>query len=52
MGRQEEAEAALEELLDLNPGLTIGRLKERFPIAGYRNLDGLLEGLKSAGLRA
>jgi len=52
MGRQEEAEAALEELLDLNPGLTIGRLKERFPIAGYRNLDGLLEGLKSAGLKA
>ena len=52
MGRQEEAEAALGKLLDLEPGLTIGGLKKRFPIAGYRNLDGFLEGLKKAGLKA
>ncbi|MCH7551304.1 MAG: winged helix-turn-helix domain-containing protein [Proteobacteria bacterium] len=52
MGRQEEAEAALDELLDLEPGLTIKGLKKRFPIAGYRNLDGFLEGLKKAGIKA
>jgi len=51
MGRQEEAEAALSELLDLDPGLTIKGLKKRYPIAGYRNLDGFLEGLKKAGIK-
>jgi TolB-like protein/Flp pilus assembly protein TadD len=51
-GRQKEAEAALEELLDLDPGLTIGGLKKRYPISGYRNLDGFLEGLRKAGLKA
>lgn len=52
MGRQEEAEAALSELLNLDPDLTIKGLKKRYPIAGYRNLDGFLEGLKKAGLKA
>jgi len=52
LGRLEEAEAALDELLDLDPGLTIEGLKKRYPIAGYHNLDGFIEGLKKAGLKA
>ena len=52
LGRQEEAETALSNLLDLDPGLTIEGQKKRYPIARYLNLDGLLEGLKKAGLKA
>ena len=48
--RQEDAEAALADLMALDPELTVGGLKERYPIAGYRNLDGFIEGLGKAGL--
>ena len=48
--RQEDAEAALADLMALDPELTVGGLKERYPVAGYRNLDGFIEGLGKAGL--
>jgi TolB-like protein/regulator of sirC expression with transglutaminase-like and TPR domain len=51
LGRQEEAEEALSELLDLEPGLTIESLKKRYPIADYKNLEGFIGGLKKAGLK-
>ncbi len=51
LGRQEEAEEALSELLDLEPGLTIEGLKKRYPIADYKNLEGFIGGLKKAGLK-
>jgi TolB-like protein/regulator of sirC expression with transglutaminase-like and TPR domain len=51
LGRQEEAEEALSELLDLEPGLTIKGLKKRYPIADYKNLEGFIGGLKKAGLK-
>ena len=50
LGQTEDAEAALADLMALDPGLTITSLKERYPIAGYRNLDGFIEGLGKAGL--
>ena len=46
-----DAEAAMGDLLALDPNLTITTLQERYPIAGYRNLDGFIEGLKKAGLK-
>jgi TolB-like protein/regulator of sirC expression with transglutaminase-like and TPR domain len=51
LGRQEEAEEALSELLDLEPGLTIKGLKKRYPIADYKNLEVFIGGLKKAGLK-
>lgn len=50
LDRQEEAEAALRDLLALDPGLTVAGLRERYAIDGYRNLEGFLDGLKMAGL--
>ena len=46
----DEANAALNRLLELDPGLTIERLLEIFPLSRYRNLDGMLDGLRKAGL--
>ncbi|MGH6661598.1 MAG: tetratricopeptide repeat protein, partial [Rhodospirillales bacterium] len=52
LGRESEAKAAVRELLTVDPGLTTASLKKRFPIAGYRNLEGFLDGLRAAGLPA
>ncbi len=46
----DEANAALNRLLEFDSGLTIERLLEIFPLSRYRNLDGLLDGLRKAGL--
>ena len=46
----DEADAALNRLLELDPGLSIKRLLENFPLSRYRNLDGMLDGLRKAGL--
>ena len=46
----DEANAALNRLLELDPGLTIERLLEIFRLSRYRNLDGMLDGLRKAGL--
>ena len=50
LDRIDEANAALNRLLELDPGLTIERLLDKFPLSRYRNLDGLLDGLRKAGL--
>ena len=52
LDRQEEAEAALRDLLALDPGLHVAGLRERYAIDGYRNLEGFLDGLRTAGLPA
>jgi tetratricopeptide (TPR) repeat protein len=46
----DDADAALNRLLELDPGLTIKRLLEDFQLSRYRNLDGMLDGLRKAGL--
>lgn len=46
----DDASTALNRLLELDPGLTIKRLLEIFPLSRYRNLDGMLDGLRKAGL--
>jgi hypothetical protein len=46
----DDASAAPNRLLELDPGLTIKRLLEIFPLSRYRNLDGMLDGLRKAGL--
>ena len=50
LDRIDEANAALNQLLELDPGLTIKRLLDIFPLSRYRNLDGMLDGLRKAGL--
>lgn len=50
LGQTEDAEAAIGGLLALDPNLTITTLQERYPVSGYRNLDGFIEGLGKAGL--
>ncbi len=50
LDRIDEAKTALNRLEELDPGLTIERLLEIFPLSGYRNLDGMLDGLRKAGL--
>lgn len=52
LDRKSEAKAAVEALLVLDSGLTLTSLKNRFPIAGYRNLERFLDGLAKAGLPA
>ncbi len=36
--------------LEIDPELTISRLKEIYPVARYKNLDGFLDGLGKAGV--
>jgi len=47
---QAEAEKTVHQLRELDPELTISRLQEIYPVARYRNLNLLLEGLRQAGL--
>ena len=48
--RMDDAKSALDRALELNPDLTVSRLREIYPIENYRNLDGFLTGLRLAGL--
>jgi adenylate cyclase len=48
--RLDNAQTAIARLLELDPDLTISRLKAIYPISGYKNLDGFLDGLRKAGL--
>ena len=41
---------AVRRSLKLDPDLTVSRLEEIYPIAGYKNLDSYLDGLRKAGL--
>ncbi len=50
MGRIDDARETIQSLLELDPVLTLTRLKQIYPVAGYRNLDGFLDGLRKAGL--
>lgn len=50
LGRGQEAEAAIGDVLERDPALTIARLKEIYPVARYKNLDGFIDGLRKAGL--
>ena len=50
LGRRQEAEAAVRDVLEMDPALTIARLKEIYPVARYKNLEGFIEGLRKAGL--
>ena len=50
LGRTEEAGAAVTRSLELDPAMTISRLKAIYPVSGYKNLDGFVEGLRKAGL--
>ncbi|MCH7936350.1 MAG: hypothetical protein IH994_04555 [Proteobacteria bacterium] len=50
LDHMDEAKTALNRLEKLDPGLTIKRLLENFSLSRYRNLDGLLDGLRKAGL--
>ncbi len=47
-----EARESIERLIALDPELTLSRLTEIYPVAKYRNLEGLLDGLRRAGLPA
>ncbi len=50
LGRQADARAALDKLLELLPGLTIAQLKERLPFKHLDDLERYLDGLRKAGL--
>ena len=48
--RLDEAKKTIQQLLELDPELTITRLQEIYPVANYRNLGSFLDGLRRAGL--
>ncbi len=48
--RLDEAKETIQQLLELDPELTITRLQEIYPVANYRNLGSFLDGLRRAGL--
>ncbi len=50
LDQMKEASDAVRELLKLDPETTISRLQEIFPVSGYKNLEGFLDGLRKAGL--
>ncbi len=50
MGRKEEAQAAVDELLRLVPGLTIERLRQTVPAKQTTHLEVYLDGLRKAGV--
>jgi hypothetical protein len=49
-GRAEEAAAALDRLLALEPGFTVGAFMARQPLRGTAATKRLAEGLRLAGL--
>jgi tetratricopeptide (TPR) repeat protein len=50
LGRFEEAHEAVEKLRSLTPGLTASRLRQELPFRSKASLEGILDGLKRAGL--
>ena len=52
LGRRNEAKAALKELLDVKPDLTIGQIRSRGSggVMGLEFMDDYLDGLRKAGL--
>ena len=52
LDRNPESVAIVDEILAVDPAMTINRFVDIHPVTRYRNLDGYLEGLKKAGLTA
>ena len=52
LGLEDEAEEAINRVLELDPELTVTRLTQIYPVARYRNLEAFLDGLRRAGLPA
>ncbi len=50
MGRTEEVHAALEQLLQLLPGLTLNDTKAQLPFKDNADMARYLDGLSTAGL--
>jgi adenylate cyclase len=50
LGRMDEARAAAARLVELAPGMTISRLRERWPMRDRQALNRFLDGLRAAGL--
>lgn len=50
LGRQDDAEWQIEEILTLNPGTTVSHLAKTFPVEDHEQLDAFLEDLRKAGL--
>jgi len=50
LGRLDEARAACARLMELAPGITVSRLRERWPMRDRQALDRFLDGLRAAGL--
>ena len=50
LDRWDEAQDSVNQLLVIDPELTITRLKLIYPVARYKNLDAFLDGLRKAGL--
>jgi len=51
LGRLDEGRAAMQRVLELEPGLTLSEFKRTYPIGRYANLDDYLDGLRKAGLQ-
>ncbi|MCZ6607711.1 MAG: hypothetical protein O7A64_08600, partial [Alphaproteobacteria bacterium] len=47
LGRTEEVGAAVARSLELDPAMTISRLKAIYPVSVYKNLDCFLDGLRN-----
>lgn len=50
LGQEAAARDALAAALSINPGMTIQRLPDCYPLARLKNLDVYLDGLREAGL--
>jgi tetratricopeptide (TPR) repeat protein len=51
LGRTKEAQTALEELLLLMPGMTIGDVRKQVPFKDPTHMERYLDGLRKAGLK-
>lgn len=50
LGRMDEARVAVGRLMELAPGVTVSRLRERWPMRDRQALNLFLDGLRAAGL--
>jgi TolB-like protein/tetratricopeptide (TPR) repeat protein len=50
LNQEQEAKKALADLLAIEPDLTLTIIRRRFPLNQFQNLQGLLDGLRKAGV--
>ncbi len=50
LGKTDEARDCIDRLLRIDGEMTLSRLRKIFPVSRYRNLEGMLDGLRKAGL--